>query len=151
MTDVKRHPGLDSSDTVSSIGLRWAALRGMLASPLIDADEQRSLREDLLRELGAIERDLAGVSARNPVEVSAKIDVAKTALRQSGNDADVWIAQLLESVKTDMRQLFETSRPSRAERSSAHIVRSIPGRDTDPGAPQDAPSAPDSAGGGAAG
>jgi hypothetical protein len=133
MTDVKRHPGLDSSDTVSSIGLRWAALRGMLASPLIDAEEQRSLREDLLRELGSIERDLAGVASRNPVEVSAKIDVAKTALRQSGADSDVWIAQLLDSVKTDMRLLFETSRPSRQERSSAHIVRSIPGRDTEAG------------------
>lgn len=149
MTDVKRHPGLDGSDTVSSIGLRWAALRGMLASPLIDADEQRSLREDLLRELGAIERDLAGVAARNPVEVSAKIDVAKTALRQSGNDADVWIAQLLESVKTDMRQLFEVSRPPRPERSSAHIVRSIPGRDAEPG-PQLETAGPDSAAGGAA-
>ena len=148
MTDVKRHPGLDNADTVSSIGLRWAALRGMLASPLIDADEQRTLREDLLRELGAIERDLAGVSARNPVEVSAKIDVAKTALRQSGNEGDAWIAQLLESVKSDLRQIFETSRPARAERSTAHIVRSIPGRDPEP---QAAGEGADSPAGGTAG
>lgn len=147
MTDVKRHPGLDGSDTVSSIGLRWAALRGMLASPLIDADEQRSLREDLLRELGAIERDLAGVAARNPVEVSAKIDVAKTALRQTGNDGDAWIAQLLESVKSDMRLLFEPSRQSRQERSSAHIVRSIPGRESEVSASPEGAAGHDSAGG----
>lgn len=126
MADVNRHPGLDRADSVSALGLRWAALRGMLSSPLIEADEHQALRNDLLRELGSLERDLAAVGARNAIEVAAKIDIVKAALRQAGHED--WIAELLESVKSDARTLIET-RNSRPERTRADIIRSVPGRD----------------------
>ena len=87
MADNRNQSGLESPPSVSALGLRWAALRGMLASPLIDADEQRGLREELLRELQAIEQDFAAVPARTAIEVSAKIDVVKSRLvRDYGYD-----------------------------------------------------------------
>jgi hypothetical protein len=114
--------GLNSSDTVSALGLRWAALRGMLASPLIEADEQQSLRAELLDELAAIQRDLALQPARNRLEVIAKIDIVQTALRQAGlEDA---FAQLLDSVKTDTLALISGARTRTERPRTAHLVRS---------------------------
>lgn len=114
--------GPDSSNTVSALGLRWAALRGMLASALMEAEEQQALRADLVRELGAIERDLAGLAARNAVEVAAKIDVVQAALRQAGiEDA---LAQLIESVKADALALLPVARPRPERSNAAHILRS---------------------------
>lgn len=129
MADVNRHPGLDRADTVSALGLRWAALRGMLGSPLIEAEEHQTLRSELFRELGTLERDLASVGARSAVEIAAKIDIVKAALRQVGGED--WINELLESVKSDARFLLE-ARAARPERTRADIVRSIPGRDPEP-------------------
>lgn len=113
--------GLDGSGTVSALGLRWAALRGMLASALMEADEQQGLRAELVREMDAIERDLAGLAARSGLEVAAKIDIIQAALRQAGTEGA--LPDLLESIKADVRTLLPISRP-RPERSSAHIVRS---------------------------
>lgn len=129
MAEVNRHPGLDRADTVSALGLRWAALRGMLGSPLIEAEEHQSLRNELFRELGTLERDLASVGARSAVEVAAKIDILKATLRQAGGED--WLVELLESVKTDARSLIE-ARNARPERTRADIVRSVPGRDPEP-------------------
>jgi hypothetical protein len=64
MADQKNQLGTDGPTSVSALGLRWAALRGMLGSPLIEAEEQRPLRDELLRELQVIERDFAGISDR---------------------------------------------------------------------------------------
>jgi hypothetical protein len=136
MAEVNRHPGLDRADTVSALGLRWAALRGMLGSPLIEADEHQTLRNDLFRELASLERDLATVAARNAVEVAAKIDIVKAALRQAG--AEDWISELLESVKGDARALLE-NRGGRSERSRADIVRGLANRETEPVAGEIAP------------
>jgi hypothetical protein len=101
----------------------------MLASPLIEAEEQQSLRADLRRELGALEREFAGVLARNPIEVRAKIELAKTALQHAGFEPSNWIVQLLESLDADVRNLPASALPGRHERSSAHLVRAVPGRD----------------------
>ena len=136
MADANRHPGLDRADTVSALGLRWAALRGMLGSPLIEAEEHQSLRHELFRELGALERDLASVSARSAVEVAAKIDILKAAVRQAGGED--WLGELLESVKIDARNLLE-ARNARPERTRADIVRGVPARDPEP-ATADAPN-----------
>jgi hypothetical protein len=77
MAEVNYHPGPDRADTVSALGLRWAALGGMLGSPLIEAEEHQPLRSELFHELGTIERGLASVGARSAIEIAAKIDILK--------------------------------------------------------------------------
>jgi len=136
LADANRHPGLDRADTVSALGLRWAALRGMLASPLIEAEEHQSLRHELFRELGTLERELASVGARSVVEVAAKIDIATAALRQAGGEE--WVVELLESVKGDSRSLLE-ARNARPERTRADIVRGVVTREPEP-APAETPA-----------
>jgi hypothetical protein len=75
----------------------------MLSSPLILVEDQRVLREELLRELGAIEQDFTSVQSRNPMEISAKIDVAKSALRDGLQAGQPWLIDLLESIQTDLQ------------------------------------------------
>jgi hypothetical protein len=124
-----RHPTpLDGSPSVSALGLRWAALRGMLSSPLIDAEEQRALREELLRELQSVEQDFAGLPARSTVEISAKIDVVKTALRQEQAEAHAWLADLLESVQADLRSGAPKPTSSRQERPPTNLTRAFQNR-----------------------
>jgi hypothetical protein len=121
-----RNPtNLDGSSSVSALGLRWAALRGMLASPLIEADEQRSLREELLRELQAIEHDFATLPARNPVEIGAKIDVVKTALRNGAVEGPAWLADLLDSVQADLRAGAPRFSGARTERPPVNLSRTF--------------------------
>jgi hypothetical protein len=127
MADQKNQLGTDGPTSVSALGLRWAALRGMLGSPLIEAEEQRPLRDELLRELQVIERDFAGISARNTTEISAKIDIAKAALRQGSLDMDGWIVELLDSVQADVRAMGQSNTP-RFERSPVNLSRSTPTR-----------------------
>src|SRR3954470_8660011 len=123
MSDLNNQTGSEGSSSVSGLGLRWAALRGMLSSPLIEAEEQRSLRDDLVRELQTIERDFATLPARNATEISAKIDVAKTVLRQGLGHEPGWIGELLESVQADLRALSAATPPSRHERTPANLQR----------------------------
>jgi hypothetical protein len=127
MADLKNQHGSDGPSSVSALGLRWAALRGMLASPLIEAEEQRSLRDDLVRELQVIERDFAGLPARNPIEIAAKIDVLKSALHQGGFDPDGWLSSLLDSVQADVRSNLQAP-GSRFERSPVNLSRTTPTR-----------------------
>jgi hypothetical protein len=127
MADQKNQPGTEGSSSVSALGLRWAALRGMLGSPLIEVDEQRPLRDELVRELHLIERNFAAIAARNATEISAKIDVAKAALRQGSLDMDGWIVELLESVQTDLRAVGQSNGP-RYERSPVNLTRTTPAR-----------------------
>jgi hypothetical protein len=128
MADVKNQLGADGSTSVSALGLRWAALRGMLGSPLIEVEEQRPLRDELLRELQVIERDFAQIPARSGTEISAKIDVAKTALRQGSLDMDGWIVELLESVQADLKTVAQSAPSPRVERSPVNFSRSTPTR-----------------------
>ncbi|MBZ6077548.1 hypothetical protein [Microvirga puerhi] len=127
MADSKNLSGLDGVQSVSALGLRWAALRGMLASPLITSEDQSSLREELLRELRTIEQDFATLQSRNLMEVSAKIDVAKTALRESMGTGHSWVAALLESVQGDLQAAGpRTAAPP--SRPVSNLPRSYPQR-----------------------
>jgi hypothetical protein len=126
MSDLNNQTGSEGSSSVSALGLRWAALRGMLSSPLIEAEEQRSLREDLVRELQTIERDFATLPARNSTEVSAKIDVAKTVLRQGAVHDQSWLVALLDSVQTDLRAMSVAAPSTRHERTPANLQRRFP-------------------------
>ncbi|QFU17894.1 hypothetical protein [Microvirga thermotolerans] len=127
MAEPKNLAGLEGSQSVSALGLRWAALRGMLSSPLITTEEQSSLRDELVRELRSIEQDFATLQSRNLMEVSAKIDVAKTALRESMGSGNAWVAALLESVQNDLQNA--TSRPAATpSRPVSNLPRSYPPR-----------------------
>lgn len=128
MADSKNLAGLDGSQSVSALGLRWAALRGMLASPLITSEEQSSLRDELLRELRTIEQDFATLQSRNLMEVSAKIDVAKTALRESMGTGNSWIASLLESVQGDLQTASTRTPSATPNRPVSNLPRSYPQR-----------------------
>jgi len=109
MTNVPPQSDMDQSSTVAALGLRWAALRGMLASPLINADDQKSLRDDLLRELRSVERSIGSIEARNTFEVSAKIDVIKEALTHIGFGDTSWGQDLLESIRRDVMSLTQAN------------------------------------------
>ncbi|MBB3808872.1 hypothetical protein [Pseudochelatococcus contaminans] len=110
MTSVTSHSEHDQQNTVSSFGLRWAALRGMLDSPLINADDQRSLREELVRELKSIERAVGGLTARNEYEVAAKIEIIRQSVTESVGKEQVWLIDLLDSVGQDVSLLSKRFR-----------------------------------------
>ena len=133
MAEPKNLAGLDGSQSVSALGLRWAALRGMLSSPLITSEEQSSLRDELLRELRSIEQDFSTLQARNLMEVSAKIDVAKTALRESMGAGHNWVATLLESIQGDL-QAAGNRQPAAPSRPVSNLSRSYPQRSEAEGA-----------------
>ena len=73
---------------------------------------------------------LAAVGARSAIEIAAKIDILKSALRRQVA-AEEWINELLDSVKSDARTLIE-ARNARPERTRADIVRRLPGRHPEP-------------------
>ena len=125
MAEGRNQSGLEGAPSISALGLRWAALRGMLASPLIEAEEQRGLRDELLRELQSIEQDFASVPARTAIEISAKVDVARTALRDGVAESPHWLLALLESVQSDLRSLASAAP---AVRSQANLSRTFPPR-----------------------
>jgi len=133
VAEPKNLAGLDGSQSVSALGLRWAALRGMLSSPLITSEEQSSLRDELLRELRSIEQDFSTLQARNLMEVSAKIDVAKTALRESMGAGHNWVATLLESIQGDL-QAAGNRQPAAPSRPVSNLSRSYPQRSEAEGA-----------------
>jgi len=97
--------GLDATQSVSALGLRWAALRGMLNSPLIMVEDQRPLRDELLRELSAIEQDFSALQSRNAMEISAKLDIAKSALRERIVGGEIWLVDLLDSIQADLHSV----------------------------------------------
>ncbi|MBF9233315.1 hypothetical protein [Microvirga alba] len=121
MTETKNLTGLDGSQSVSALGLRWAALRGMLTSPLIMVEDQRHLREELLRELGVIEHEFVSLPSRNATEISAKIDIAKSALRDGLQAGQSWLIELLDSIQNDL-QATNAKVPG-ANRSTANLAR----------------------------
>jgi hypothetical protein len=117
--------GLDGTQSVSALGLRWAALRGMLNSPLIMADEQRGLRDELLRELAAIEQDFSDLPSRTTMEISAKLDIAKSALRERIQSGETWLVDLIESIQSDLHTVNAkpSAVPQTANRSPANLSR----------------------------
>jgi len=114
--------GLDGTQSVSALGLRWAALRGMLNSPLIMADEQRPLRDELVRELAAIEQDFSDLPSRTTTEISAKLDIAKSALRERIQNGETWLVDLIDSIQADLHTV--TQRPSAAAATAPTTNRS---------------------------
>jgi hypothetical protein len=127
--------GNDGANTIAALGLRWAALRGMLGSPLINADDQKPLRDELLQELQSIGQAMSEIAARNGVELCAKIDVVSEELKKMARDEDDPAHHLLASIRKDVMAL--TPRAI-MERSSVQLVRGLaPQRGTE-AAPADA-------------
>jgi hypothetical protein len=134
--------GLDGTQSVSALGLRWAALRGMLNSPLIMADEQRPLRDELLRELAAIEQDFSELPSRTTTEISAKLDIAKSALRERIQSGETWLVDLIDSIQADLHAVNQkpsAASPTTANRSPANLSRPQPQRSDDPSTSSSAP------------
>jgi len=120
--------GLEGTQSVSALGLRWAALRGMLNSPLITVEDQRPLRDELLRELAAIEKDFGDLHSRNTMEISAKLDIAKSALRERIQSSESWLLDLIDSIQSDLHNVHAkaqstTSSTVSANRSPANLSR----------------------------
>ncbi|SCY53220.1 hypothetical protein [Microvirga guangxiensis] len=103
MAETQKLAELTSTQSVSALGLRWAALRGMLNSPLITAEDQRALRDELLVELATLEQDFSTLQSRNPMEISAKVDIAKSALRDKIDASEMWMIDLLDSIQADLQ------------------------------------------------
>jgi hypothetical protein len=121
------NPGLQrdseaGSNSVSALGLRRAALRGMLGSPLIEAEDQRDLRQELVAELATVGRAMARIPSRNVSEVVAKLDTLGEEYRPGG---EAEAAQpLIESIRRDVLALVP--RPSQ-ERSTVQTIRTLHG------------------------
>jgi hypothetical protein len=111
----------------------------MLASPLIEAEEQSTLREELIRELQTLERDFALLQSRNTTEISAKLDVALTVMRPTFPEDQQWMLDLLESVQADLRSVHAAPAAPRPERAPSHLRRYAAA--TAPAAPE--PSEPE--------
>jgi hypothetical protein len=122
MAGFQSNSGNDGANTIAALGLRWAALRGMLGSPLINADDQKPLRDELLQELQSIGQAMSEIGARNGVELCAKIDVVSEELKKLGHDDDGPAHGLLASIRKDVMVL--TPRAV-MERSSAQLVRGV--------------------------
>lgn len=138
MANIPQAADAGDASTLPALGLRWAALRGMLGSPLIDAEDQRELRRELLQELKTVEQSMARVSSRSGLELSTKIDVLAQALREltfpDGRNA----LDLLESIRGDVTTLV----PRNAENKSTHLSRGpvLQRPDGSPVAPGGAPA-----------
>ena len=135
MAETQKLADLSSTQSVSALGLRWAALRGMLNSPLITAEEQRALRDELLVELATVEQDFSTLQSRNPMEISAKVDIAKSALRDKIDASELWMIDLLESIQADLQNVSTVpkSGPAQAQtaRSPVSLSRTHPQRTED--------------------
>ncbi|MEZ0172450.1 hypothetical protein [Microvirga sp. TS319] len=133
MAETQKLADLTSTQSVSALGLRWAALRGMLNSPLITAEEQRALRDELLVELATVEQDFSTLQSRNPMEISAKVDIAKSALRDKIDASELWMIDLLESIQADLQNVAVPSKngPIQATRPPVNLSRTHPHRAED--------------------
>ncbi|WP_134499312.1 hypothetical protein [Microvirga pakistanensis] len=130
MAETQKLAELSSTQSVSALGLRWAALRGMLNSPLIAAEEQRALRDELLVELATVEQDFSTLQSRNPMEISAKVDIAKSALRDKIDASEIWMIDLLESIQADLQNFTGVPKngSTQAPRPPVNLSRTHPQR-----------------------
>jgi hypothetical protein len=120
MANFQSSSSNDSANTIAALGLRWAALRGMLGSPLINSEDQKPLRDELLQELQSIGQAMSDIPARNGVELCAKIDVVGEELKKMTGDEEDPAQNLLASIRKDVMTL--TPRAPQ-ERSSVQLVR----------------------------
>ncbi|MCG7393085.1 hypothetical protein MHY87_09225 [Microvirga sp. ACRRW] len=115
MAENQKLAELSSTQSVSALGLRWAALRGMLNSPLITSEDQRALRDELLVELTTVEQDFSTLQSRNPMEISAKVDIAKSALRDKIDASEMWMIDLLDSIQADLQNFNAVAKTNSAQ------------------------------------
>jgi len=127
---------LSSTQSVSALGLRWAALRGMLNSPLITSEDQRALRDELLVELASVEQDFSTLQSRNPMEISAKVDIAKSALRDKLDPGEMWMIDLLDSIQADLQNVLTKAGVTSTPRPQANLSRTPPSRPEENAAPE---------------
>jgi hypothetical protein len=130
MANLQPHYDADRPSTVTALGLRWSALRGMLGSPLIEADEQRSLREELVQELQSIGRSMSEIAARSALELCAKIDVLSEEIRKAAGNENDPTETLLASIRKDVMSLLP--RGLVEQRSTVQIVRGAAPMRTEP-------------------
>jgi len=111
----------------------------MLGSPLIEAEDQKDLREELVSELQSVGQSMARVNARNAVEICAKLDALGEEYRAG---AEGGAAQdLIASIRRDVVSLF----PRPVEMSRMQAVRTLhTGRPVDTPATQAAQQSPSS-------
>ncbi|GGC84037.1 hypothetical protein [Chelatococcus reniformis] len=129
MANIPTHPEFSDSGSLPALGLRWAALRGMLASPLIDAEDQRDLRRELLQELKTVEQSMARVASRSALELCTKIDVVSQSLREQTYPDGRGALELLDSIRADVSSLIP-----RADNKGVHLSRAtVVQRPTDQG------------------
>ncbi|HZH10504.1 MAG TPA: hypothetical protein VEZ24_09045 [Microvirga sp.] len=136
MAENEKLAELSSTQSVSALGLRWAALRGMLNSPLITAEEQRALRDELLVELATVEQDFSRLQSRNPMEISAKVDIAKSALRDKIDSSEMWMIDLLDSIQADLQNVVAKAGTMQPARPSVNFSRSNQSRAEETEAPE---------------
>lgn len=138
MSENQKLAELTSTQSVSALGLRWAALRGMLNSPLITAEDQRALRDELLVELASVEQDFSTLQSRNPMEISAKVDIAKSALRDKLDAGELWMLDLLESIQADLQNVLTKAGPgpAPAPRPAVNLSRAHQPRPDENAAPE---------------
>ena len=60
------------------------------------------MRDELVRELAAIEQDFSDLPSRNTMEISAKLDIAKSALRERVQGGESWLIDLIDSIQSDL-------------------------------------------------
>lgn len=139
MANIASHPDLNDANSLPALGLRWAALRGMLGSPLIDADDQRDLRRELLQELKTVEQAIARVAARNALELCTKIDVVTQALREQAYPEGRAALELLGSIRADVTSLIPRGG---ADKPSVHLSRATVAQRPQESAPIAQPAQP---------
>jgi hypothetical protein len=109
-----------NTNSVAALGLRRAALRGMLSSPLIEAEDQRELREELVSELQSVGQSMARIPSRNTIEVCAKLDALSEEFRPGSEGAAA--QNLIASIRRDVTSLMP--RPL-SERSGMQTIRTL--------------------------
>lgn len=123
MAENQKLAELGGLQSVSALGLRWAALRGMLNSPLITAEDQRALRDELLIELATVEQDFSTLQSRSPMEISAKVDIIKSALRDKVDSSELWMIDLLDSIQADLQNVLTKASPVQGNRPPVNLSR----------------------------
>lgn len=141
MANIPQASDAGDASTLPALGLRWAALRGMLGSPLIDADDQRELRRELLQELKTVEQSMSRVSSRSGLELSTKIDVLAQALRELSFPEGRGALDLLESIRGDVTTLVPRNIDKGTHLSRGPVLQ----RPAEGGAPAGQPPAPGAA------
>ena len=136
MAENQKLAELSSTQSVSALGLRWAALRGMLNSPLITAEDQRDLRDELLVELSTLEQDFSAVPSRNPMEIAAKVDIAKSALRDKLDTSELWMIDLFDSIQADLQNILAKGASGQNGRAPVNLSRAHQARPDENATPE---------------